>query len=639
VDDAIFIHDPATGAVLDCNRRACEMYQLPRETILREGIGHLSAGAPPYALADARRWLQRALESGPQRFEWQARRADGTLFWVEVSLRATAIGGQARVSATTRDLTGVREAARALQRSERRFRELADLLPQVIFEADTGGRLTFVNRRAFQLFGYDPVDLARGVDLRQFVVPHQRELVSENVARAMAGGPSAGNEYQALRRDGTTFPALIYSSPALVDGRPVGLRGLIIDVSDRKRTEEERAAMQRRIEEGQRLESIGRLAGGVAHDFNNLLTPILGHAQQVLDRLGPDHPEAEAVRALVATAEQAGQLTRQLLAFSKRQVLQDRELDLNEEVGALHAMLRRVIGEDVVVRLDLAANLGAIRGDSGQLQQVLIDLVANARDAMPGGGVLTIATRGVPAAEAPPTLGGAVRDLVELSVTDTGVGLTEEVRARVFEPFFTARGPGRGAGLGLGTALGVVQQHGGDIEVRSAPGRGTTFRLLFPRAAPARPARVSELALTPAPAPLAPPPALDVRGRTVLVAEDEPAVRRLVEGYLRSAGFEVLSAATGREALDLAARHGGAIDLLLTDVVMPGMNGRELQRALAQRHPGVKVVYMSGYPALPGGPGALEDLVDELLEKPFTRGALLEKLSGALRAAPAAGRV
>ena len=622
VDDAIFVHDPDGGAILDVNRRAEEMYGLPREVLLRDGLAPLCQGEPPFTVEDAARWLERARTAGTQRFEWHARRGDGELFWVEVATRPATLSGRRRLVVAVRHIGERKEAERALQESERRFREMANLLPQVVYEADAQGRLTFVNRQAFEAFRYTPEELERGRELSSFVVPQDRPRAARNMGAVMAGAGGVGNEYTALRRDGSTFPVAIYSSPIMRDGRVAGLRGRIVDISGRQRAEEERLALQRRLDEAQRLEAIGRLAGGVAHDFNNLLTPILGEAEAALEALGPGHAVAPELQAILEAAGRAGALTRQLLAFGRRQVLQERLVDLNAEVTSLHAMLRRVIGEDVEVRLALAAGPVTVTADPAQIQQVLLNLAINARDAMPSGGVLTLATRVIPAE------GEAARDQAELTVTDTGHGMAEEVRARIFEPFFTTKAPGRGTGLGLATVLGVVQQHGGTVEVRSAPGQGAAFQLRFPLATGAPQPADRGAALPPSSAPAGP--------LAVLLAEDEPAVRRLVEGYLRAAGHTVLVAASGEEALAQARARPDRLDLLVTDVVMPGMNGRQLHEALLALHPGLPVVFMSGYPALPGtqeeivagGPGAV-------LAKPFTREDLLRRVAGAVGARPA----
>ena len=629
VEDAIFIHDARSGEVLGVNRRACEMYGATAEAIRRGGLASLSSNEPPYTAEEAGRWMARATEEGPQRFEWHARRSDGTLFWVEVAIRASTVGGQPRLVVAARDIEHRKASEQALLESERRFRELANLLPQVIYEADAQGRLTFVNQRALEMFGVASEAALLGRPAVEFVVRGEREKGSRALARGLSGEVTGANEYLAVRADGATVPVMTYSTPILRGGQVVGLRGLVVDISERKKAEAEQAALHQRLEEAQRLESIGRLAGGVAHDFNNLLTPILGNAEAALSELGPDHPLAADLRGIVEAAERAGGLTSQLLAFGRRQVLRDRRLDLNAEVEALHGMLRRTIGEDVEVRLSLEPGLWAVRGDPSQIHQVLLNLAVNARDAMPRGGVLSIATRNVPAAAAPDRAGQErPRDLVELTVTDSGVGIPDEVRARLFEPFFTTKGPGRGTGLGLSTVLGVVQQHGGEIEVRSAPGEGATFRVLLPRnEAPEAAAPVAPAVGTGRPQEAA------RRAGTILVAEDEPGVRRLVEAFLRGAGHEVLVAPDGAQALALAAGHAGRLDLLLTDVVMPGMNGRELHQALCRGRPGLPVLYMSGYPALPS---TLQDIVDgerdEFIAKPFTRAQLLARVEALLRA-------
>ncbi len=614
VEDAVFLHDAGSFGLQDVNRRACELYGATRDWLRTGGVAAISSGVRPYTLEDAARWLERAKRDGPQRFEWHARRADGTLFWVDVAIRPSTIGGHSVLVVAVRDIEERKAAERALHESERRFRELTDLLPQVIFECDLQGRLTFVNQRAFEVFGVGREALALRPRAVDFLVPEQREQGMQNIGRSLTGMPATGNEYQAVRPDGGTFPVMIYSSPVFLDGRPVGLRGLIVDITERKRAEAEQATLQRRLEEGQRLESLGRLAGGVAHDFNNLLTPILGNAELALTELGPEHPLAADLKGILDAATRAGSLTRQLLAFGRRQVLQHRVLDLNAEVEALYAILRRTIGEDVEVRLALATELWPVRGDPSQVHQVLLNLAMNARAAMPNGGVLTIRTRNVP---------GPGPERVELLVSDTGVGMPPEVRARLFEPFFTTKPLGKGTGLGLATVLGVVQQHGGEIEVETEVGKGTTFRVVLPRTVEEQQQAAPRAQAVPQPA----------RRGTILVAEDEPGVRRLVETLLTNVGHRVLVAKDGEEALALATAHEGTIDLLLTDVVMPGMNGRELHLALHRQRPGLPVLYMSGYPALPG---TLQDILDgqrdDVLHKPFTRAELLARVDKRLGA-------
>ncbi|MGC4000818.1 MAG: ATP-binding protein [Anaeromyxobacter sp.] len=519
---------------------------------------------------------------------------------------------------------------RALRRSERRFRELTDLLPQVVYEADRRGVITWVNRQAYATFGYD--EIPPGMRVTDFLPPEELAGAKERVGQLASGGQlGAGQEYRMRRRDGTTLPVMIYSAPILRDGKPAGFRGLIIDVSDQKRAEAEREALRRRVEDGQRLESLGRLAGGVAHDFNNLLTPILGNTLDALEQLGPEHRVTAQLGEAVDAARRASDLVRQLLAFGRRQPLVRNALDLNAEITGFHAIMRRLIGEDVTIRLELANDLWALRGDPGQLQQVLLNLAANARDAMPHGGVLTFATRNLDLSPEAAPAGLGAGPFVELVVSDTGHGMAPEVLERVFEPFFTTKAQGRGTGLGLATVLGVVKQHGGDIAVRSASGQGTSFRVLFPADLGGAGAELASPLATPATP--APAPAPSVAGeRTVLLAEDEPGIRRLIERYLAGAGYRVLPAEDGLDALRVAAAHGeAAIDLLLTDVVMPGLNGRDLCRMLRARVPGLRVLYMSGYTAIPGTQEDILSGVQEgFLPKPFDREQLLAKVGEAL---------
>jgi signal transduction histidine kinase len=379
----------------------------------------------------------------------------------------------------------------------------------------------------------------------------------------------------------------------------------------------ERRQLQGQLFHAQKMDAIGRLAGGVAHDFNNVLTAILGSAELLLLDTSADAPGREEVGIIRDAASRAQHLIRQLLAFSSRQVLQPAVVDLNALVRDVGRMLRRLIGEDVTLTTEPAPDLGAVRVDPAQIEQVLVNLVVNARDAMPDGGRLTIRTANVdaPSAESgdlPP--GRHVR----LEVSDTGIGMDQKTLGRVFEPFFTTKAHGKGTGLGLAMVYGIVRQSGGRIGVESTPGAGTTFRIDLPRVD----APIDD-------APGAPPVATPLQAtgaETVLVAEDEQMVRVLIRKVLEQAGYTVLLAASGEEALHLAERYDGPIHLLVSDVVMPGMNGRELMRRLVGRRPAVKVLYLSGYSDEAVERHGVLDPGTAFMQKPFTPAALARRV-------------
>jgi signal transduction histidine kinase len=378
-----------------------------------------------------------------------------------------------------------------------------------------------------------------------------------------------------------------------------------------RREIEARARAERLLLQTARLEAVGSLAGGIAHDFNNLIGVVIGHVSLLENRA----PAGESLRAHLASIRQAGEeaarLTQQLLTFSRAQLPRLTAVDVNELIRETGGMLERLIGENITLVLDLGEDAGAVHGDAGQLRQVVMNLVVNARDAMPGGGTLRVGTRRGAGG------GDGAGDRLVLEVSDTGTGISDEIIERVFDPFFTTKDPGAGTGLGLSIVQRIVTAAGGGIRVSSGPGRGTTFRIDLPRVDPAAPGGAVAGASAEAPG----------GGETVLVVEDQPALRRLVVEMLERLGYEVLEAADPARALDLAASRPAAIDLLLTDVAMPGMNGRELAERLRASRPGVRVLYMSGYAEDEVlGKDVVRGAV-ELIPKPFT----VQKLAGRVR--------
>jgi nitrogen-specific signal transduction histidine kinase/CheY-like chemotaxis protein len=394
------------------------------------------------------------------------------------------------------------------------------------------------------------------------------------------------------------------------------MTGTIQDITERKRVEEEKAKFEAQFQQAQKMESVGRLAGGVAHDFNNLLTVINGYSELLASRLVNDRGLQEMAEQILRAGKSAAELTMQLLTFSRKQVAQVRPLDLNAVVMEAQKMFSRILGEDVQLESNLSPALGKVMADPGQMHQVLMNLVVNARDSMPGGGKLTIETRNVDVDEAfsrqhPEVAPGRY---VYLGVTDTGTGMSPEVKRQIFEPFFTTKEKGKGTGLGLATVYGIVRHSEGWIRVESEPGAGTTLHIYLPR---------TELVAQAGAA--VPAASVEKGSETVLLVEDEDAVRALTEQMLKSQGYQVLQAASGAEALKIARSYPGTIHLLMTDVILPQMNGRALAEALWITRPQIKVLYMSGYSEEIIGQGSPDRRV-AYLAKPFSSVELAAKV-------------
>lgn len=497
-----------------------------------------------------------------------------------------------------RHQTAVAQARSAvLIAAERKYREIFEAVTDGVLVAELGGRIVEANEACCRAFGYTRDELL-SMSVYQAVLLDEPER-SRLRARVVERG-TASVEVTGKRKDGTTFPVELAITVIEREGRPLFI-GVGRDVTLRKRMEDEQRRLEVALQHAAKLESIGLLAGGVAHDFNNYLTAILGNIE-----LAEPHPDRQGVlRDARDAAMSAAALTRQLLAFSRRQVIQPRVIDLNEGLRNLQRMLGRLIGEDIVIETRLAADLHPVKLDPVVLEQIVVNLVVNARDAMPRGGTVLISTEN---AAAP---AGQAGEYVLLAIRDDGHGMTPEVRSRLFEPFFTTKAKGRGTGLGLATTYGAVRQSDGFIEVLSEPGRGTTFQLYFPRAAP--PGERAEAT--------AEPPAKGGH-ETLLVVEDDPAIRKLAVTLLEQAGYRVLSAESGEQALEQAAPVGHPIDLLVTDVVLPGIDGGRLAERLRELHPETRVLYTSGYMDESISRRGIPGETDLLLPKPYTAQAL-----------------
>lgn len=538
----------------------------------------------------------------------------------ELTLLPSAVDRELREAenrAARREAERTSEASRiALERSEARLARLIESAPDGMVIVDAEGTIVMVNAQTERTFGYPRSELL-GRKVEMLIPAHFREghigLRSQAEPRREVRTLAGARELFGLHRDGHEFPVEILLAPFDTDeGRLIA--STVRDITARKQAEAE-------LQEAQRLEAIGSLAGGVAHDFNNLLGVILGHGELALLELVPGTSVYDQVEQIVAAATHAADLTRQLQAFGRRQLLQPRNLDLNRLVSDTDRLLGRVLGEHIVLRLRLEKDLGTARADPGQIERILLNLALNARDAMPQGGTLTLETANVEVADEARSeaLGVAPGSYVLLAVADTGMGMTAEVQHRIFEPFFSTKGPGRGRGLGLASVHGIVKQSSGEIRVESRPGHGTTFRIYLPRLREEPQAGASAGVASSLP-----------HGReTVLVAEDNPALLKVLRAQLEALGYTVVAAANGAEALQLLRAATPSIDLLLTDLVMPELGGADLARQVSELRPGLRVLFMTGYADIPWVPlGAVEDGT-VILEKPFGS----ERLAYAVRAA------
>ena len=505
---------------------------------------------------------------------------------------------------------------RQLREREEYFRSLIEQAMDIIAVLDADGAVRYASPSVLPLLGYGAEEL---VGQHIFDLVHPDDVGP--ALRVFAEGVATGRggrllELQVRHKDGT-YRSLEAIGRYLLDD-PV-VRGVVINARDVT----ERRSLERQLLQAQKMEAVGRLAGGIAHDFNNILTAIFGYADLLTEEFPAGSPARQDLEEIRKAATRASALTRQLLAFSRQQVLAPVVLSVNDLVADVDKMLRLLVGEDVELRLNLARDAGNVRADSGQLQQVIMNLVVNARDAMPTGGKLVIETADAELTEQYAELHQAVIPgrYVMLAVSDTGVGMDAQTKARIFEPFFTTKEKGKGTGLGLSTVYGIVKQSGGYVWVYSEPGHGTTFKLYLPRVdAPAEPQ--------------APPreTATLTGTETILLAEDDEILRPLTKGLLTKLGYTVLDAKSAEQALAVAGARQGPIHLLVADVVMPGASGRELARRLAQSRPETRVLYVSGYTDDAIVHHGMLDPGLKFLQKPFTPAALARKVREVLDA-------
>lgn len=597
------------GRVLECNEAFARMLGYNS----RAEVAALQAHQFYYRPTDRDEILARLQElRALTQQEICYRRRDGGPVWTLANLslvESTEEGGGPTIVGTTVDISERKRSKEELRESQQRFAAFMRHLPGVAFMKNRQGQYVFYNEAAQGLFHLDPDDFLGKTDHDAWPEEYANRFVANDLE--VVRTKTLAENVEPIPHKHGVHQWLIYRFPILDESEEVQfIGGVGIDITERRQLEDQ-------LRQSQKMEAVGRLAGGVAHDFNNLLTVISGYGHMILRDLPGEDPLHSCVEEVLKAASRATSLTNQLLAFSRRQVIQPKVLDLNVLVANMDRMLRRVIGEHIELETVLSPGLGSVRADAGQLEQVIINLAVNARDAMAEGGRLSIRTSNVEVARSSrPHADVRPGSYVNLTVSDTGKGMDAEIMVHLFEPFYTSKETGKGTGLGLSTVYGIVKQSGGDIVVESKPGSGATFTIYFPRIGD--------------PAQIAPPldaqPAVRAGTETILLVEDELGVRQLVCEMMRRLGYQILPASGGAEAIRLIEQHRGSIDLLVTDVIMPQMSGRELAQRLKLLQPSLKVLYISGYTDdMLAHHGVLESNVF-LLQKPFAPDELAKKL-------------
>jgi two-component system cell cycle sensor histidine kinase/response regulator CckA len=609
----MWVHDSKSLQFLEVNDAAIAHYGYSRDEFLRMRITDIRRPQ------DSSAQLENATGGLPfqQPGQWTHTCKNGQTIDVEIISRTVDFSGQEAELAVITDVTERKKSEEALRNAESKYRRIYEDAMIGLFQSSPSGRYISVNTAMARMLGYSSADeLSKGMnDISQqlYVDPERRK---EFRLLLELNGSVQNFECQVYRKDKTKMWLLVNARAVLENGVVLYYEGTNEDITERKLLEEQ-------LRQSQKMEAVGRLAGGVAHDFNNALGVISGYSELMLADLPAGHVLEKYAQEIAKAGRRAAGLTRQLLAFSRKQVIQPVVLDLNSLIGEMDTMLRRLIGEDIEVIFTRHSALCRIKTDPGQIEQILMNLAVNARDAMPRGGKLIIGTADVQLDEtyALQNAGAKPGRYAELSFSDTGCGMDRETQAHIFEPFFTTKEVGKGTGLGLSTVYGIVKQSGGHIRVYSEPGKGTNFKIYFPLAQGlGEPAHAMHT------------PSLPPRGsETILLVEDEEALRQLARKCLETSGYSVLEAHNGLAAIEVAKQHKSEIHLLLTDLVMPGMSGRELAERMFLLRPEMRVLYMSGYSnELIAQHGMLEAGI-VFLEKPFTLHALLTKVRQALQ--------
>lgn len=610
VTDAIFVHDIETGRIVEINAMACEMFGYTRDDFPMLSPEVTSAMYSPSDHEEALRRVRKAADGIPQCFEWKARHRDGHIFIAEVNLKKVALRGENRMLAVVRDITESKHTEDALRESEARFRSLVEATSDWIWEVDTSGRFTYTSHKVKDLLGFKTEELA-GKSLFEFIQEEDREkarrifTISRDSRR-----PFSAMTSRYYHRNGRIIVLETGGVPIFdhLDDL-VGYRGIVRNITDRKHLEEQ-------LLQAQKMEAIGQLAGGIAHDFNNILTAITGYVF-LLDIKLENEDLKKHVDQIRLAAERAAALTDSLLAFSRKQIICLQPISINTVLKKAEKFLSRLIREDIEIRMDLCPEELVILGDETKLEQIIINLVTNARDAMPHGGILTISTEHKNMEmnlQPPPTVEEGI-DYLLLTVSDTGVGIDEKTREKIFEPFFTTKEVGKGTGLGLAIVYEIIRQLNGYVDITSEKGLGTSIRIFLPL--------VRETSKESAYIQLATP---ERGAETILIAEDDPDARRFIKTVLEEFGYTVIEACDGRDAVEKFAENSERIQCVILDIIMPKQNGKDAHNEIIKIRPDISTLFLSGYTGeFLTGEGILEEGL-HFLPKPVAPWLLLEKV-------------
>lgn len=605
--EPMWVYDLETLAFLEVNDAAIHRYGYTREEFISMTIMDIR---PRKDIASFMRSVEDQTTDYQDGQIWKHQRKDGSLIDVEITSHVLNFGGVRGRLVLAKDVTESMRAKEALIESEERYRDLVENAIDIIYTHDLEGRFTSVNRAAERITGFTRDEILT-MNLADSVAPEYLEKARQMIAAKLTGKEMTAYDLELIAKDGRRIAVEVNTRIIYEDGAAVGVQGIARDITERKQLEGQ-------LLQSQKMEAVGLLAGGIAHDFNNLLTAITGYSDLTLRKLQADDPLRVNIKEIKNAGERAAALTGQLLAFSRKQVLKPRVHNLNSIITDLERMLRRIIRESVEFEIDLDPQLGNIKADPGQIEQVIMNLAVNARDAMPNGGTLTIETRNVYLSEEEAAQHVSVEPgpFIKMTVIDTGHGIDPDMKRRIFEPFFTTKETGKGTGLGLSTVHGIVMQSGGDIAVRSEVGQGTAFEIYLPCVDEnVQPPRWVEGA------------GEDYSGtETVLLVEDDEIVRSLIREILKDHGYQVLEAADGTTALSIFEIYKAKINLLLTDIIMPGMSGGELRDRAVEMRPDIKVLFISGYTDDSLSQSGILNSGATFLEKPFTPDDLAQKV-------------